>query len=126
MPDPQLRKIERDLKRTAERGVKNVARQVHTELTAGTPVRSSNLKNNWIPSVRFPAGGRVPVGKIGARTGAAATAGGLARLATYQLEDGPAIISNRVGYAGDNLIDDRPGFIEGAIRRGVLKAEVLG
>ena len=128
MPTPnekrQLKRIERELTRTVERCVSTIARAVHVELVRETPKQTGNLATNWIPSVRAPFdSGPVPVGRVGERTGAAATSAGLARLTAFRLTDCAAYVSNRVGYAGDVILDDRPGFMEDAIAAAIRAAE---
>ena len=122
----QIAAIGRALEKSAERAVSKIATDVHRELVTGTPKDSGNLAANWIPTTGQPFNsGPRPVGFVGAQTGAAHTAVGLAKLQAYRLTDGPAFVSNRTGYAGDVILDRDPGFVEGAIARAIAAAEAL-
>lgn len=109
-----------EVEAAASRVVKAIAINVTAELVERTPVDTGWASANWVPSVGAPSD--VVAGSPDAVT-TTAREDGLAAVARYRLEDGPAFVSNNVPYIGrlneGHSAQAPAGFVQQAVEHAV-------
>lgn len=119
----QIAAAMRQVRRVASRAVAKVTLDVEANLIETTPVDTGWARANWVPSVgtpfRGPAGSREQAEAGSVNTGAQAA--GEARVAAYDVRQGPAFVSNSVPYIedlNDGTSQQAPaGFVQAAVEK---------
>lgn len=121
----QIKRIAGELEKTVETAVKRLTVRVAAELGDAAPRDSGNLAEHFIPAIDAYHPPRTPTGHAGAAAGRAAAGRGTAQLAGFDLAaHRETNVTNPVVYGLDTIIDDRPGFVERAIRRAIRDVEL--
>jgi hypothetical protein len=118
--------VMRKLRGATSASVRRLVRHTTARLIDATPVDTGHARANWVPSVGSPYTG-IDGSKESVST--AAQTAGLARLASYRLEQGQVFLSNNVPYLA--ILDQGSsaqapaGFVDRAIEQSIAEERAI-